>query len=228
MNTVKRLFISIKQQIENVAEDFEDHQAFINAAITELNEVGANTQIQLNKIRNDIVRYEKSIKDNQNESERWAQRARKIHTVDEAKALDCMKRINSIKSQSQQLTEQIDHCIETERQLLKDLDAINSKRSELKIRKDNLSSRENRTVTDQILVDSQHGVVTQADKILDRWENRVVSKEYKTHHIEQTQHQATTDPLEQEFEQQEETQQLKQMLDRLTKQDNPSDQTDID
>ena len=223
MNTVKRLFISIKHQIENVAEDFEDHQALINAAIAELDEVGASTQIQLNKTRNEIVRYEKQNKDVLSERLLWAERVRKIHNEDENKALDCVKRIQVLQSQSKQLGEQIAHSIEVERQLLKDLDAINAKRGELKIRKDNLSSRENRTVAEQVLVDSQHGVVSQADLILDRWENRVVSKEYKSQSVDQAQFQAEVDPLQYEFEQQEEAQQLKQMLAELTKQDPESD-----
>ncbi len=228
MNTVKRLFISIKHQIENVAEDFEDHQALINAAIAELDEVGASTQIQLNKTRNEIVRYEKQNKDVLSERLLWAERVRKIHNEDENKALDCVKRIQVLQSQSKQLGEQIAHSIEVERQLLKDLDAINAKRGELKIRKDNLSSRENRTVAEQVLVDSQHGVVSQADLILDRWENRVVSKEYKSQSVDQAQFQAEVDPLQYEFEQQEEAQQLKQMLAELTKQDPESDPNNND
>ncbi len=175
MNTVKRLFISIKQQIENVAEDFEDHQALINAAIVELDEVGATTQIQLNRTRNELANYEKQIKEIETESTRWADRARKLHTEDEAKALDCVKRMKALQSQSQRLAEQINHSIDVERQLIKDLDAINDKRSELKIRKDNLSSRQNRTVADQLMANSENGVVTQADKILDRWDIRVVT-----------------------------------------------------
>ena len=224
MNTVKRLFVSIKQQIENVAEDFEDHQALINTAIVELNEIGATTQIQLNRTRNEIVQHEKQIKDIETESTQWTDRARKIHAKDESKALDCMKRIKVLQSQSQRLAEQIDHSIEVERHLINDLDAINAKRSELKIRKDNLSSRQNRTVADQLITHSENGVVTQADKILDRWENRVVSQEYRTQQTDHTTHDSTADPLQSQFEQEEETEQLKQMLDQLTQKTDQSEQ----
>jgi phage shock protein A len=221
MNTVKRLFISIKQQIENLAEDFEDHQALINAAIVELDEVGATTQIQLNRTRNELTNYEKQIKEIETESTLWADRARKLHTEDESKALDCVKRIKALQSQSQRLAEQIDHSIEVERHLIKDLNAINDKRNELKIRKDNLSSRQNRTVADQLMAHSENGVVTQADRILDRWENRVVSKEYRAQQTQHAEHLDTVDPLQHQFEQEEEMENLKSMLDQLT---NPADQ----
>ncbi|MEE9425639.1 MAG: hypothetical protein V3V18_11795 [Methylococcales bacterium] len=224
MNTVKRLFISIKQQIENVAEDFEDHQALINAAIVELDEVGATTQIQLNRTRNELTNYEKQIKEIETESTLWADRARKLHTEDENKALDCVKRIKVLQNQSQRLAEQIDHSIEVERHLIKNLSAINDKRSELKIRKDNLNSRQNRTVADQLMVHSENGVVTQADKILDRWENRVVSKEYRTQQTQHAEHLDTVDSLQDQFEQEEEMESLKNMLDQLTKPANQKDQ----
>lgn len=223
MNTVKRLFISIKQQIENVAEDFEDHQALINAAIVELNEVGATAQTQLNRTRNELVGYEKKIKEIETESTLWADRARKLHTEDESKALDCVKRIKALQSQSQRLAEQVDQSIEAERHLLKDLNAINDKRSELKARKDNLSSRQNRTVADQLMAHSENGVVTQADKILDHWENRVVSNEYRTQQTHHAERLDTVDPLQHQLEQEEEMESLKNMLDQLTK---PTDQTD--
>ncbi len=223
MNTVKRLFISIKQQIENVAEDFEDHQALINAAIAELDEVGASTRIQLNRTRNEIANYEKKNKEVLEQRSIWADRARKAHKEDEAKALECVKRIQVLINQSKRLMEQIDHSIEVERELIKDLEAINQKRSELKMRKDNLSSRENRTLADQILDDTKHGVVTQADKILERWEDRVVSKEYQDQTVEHRNQNVTVDPLQQEFEKQEEDQKLKQMLDELTQNNDDSD-----
>jgi len=226
MNTVKRLFISIKQQIDNVAEDFEDHQAVISAAIAELDEVGANTQIQLNQIRNEIVDLKTGIEQAQRDSQRWADRARKIHHQDEAKALECVKRIKTLDDQTKHLAEHIDQCLETERQLLKDLDAMNTKRAELKIKKDNLSSRENRTLADQVLAGSQHGVVSQVDKVLERWENRIVSKEYKLHGTHELKQRSTVDPLQHEFELQEEAQQLKQMLDQLTKPDDQDSNVD--
>jgi phage shock protein A len=224
MNTVKRLFVSIKQHIENVAEDFEDHQALINAAIAELNDIGTTTQIQLNRTRNDTVSYNKQIEDIQTESNRWAERAKKIHAEDESTALDCMKRIKRLQSQSQRLAEQIDHSVDIERQLTKDLDAINTKRNELKIRKDNLSSRHNRTVADQLITHSPNGVVTQADNILDRWENRVVSQEYRTQPTDNPAHDDTVDSLQSQFEQEEDNEQLKQMLEQLTHPTKHSDQ----
>ncbi|MCH9699558.1 MAG: hypothetical protein K0U68_15770 [Gammaproteobacteria bacterium] len=216
MNSVKRLFISIKHRIDTVAEDFEDHQALIAAAIAELDEVGANTQVQLNNVRHEVVNFEKRTQAIEAEIDLWTDRAKAIREQDENKALDCVKRIRVLQAERQRVNEQFNHSIELERQLINDLEAIKAKRSELKIRKDSLHRRENRTGADQVLAGSENGIVNQADKILERWESRVVTREYQTQSDQQSNYQATVDPLQHEFEQQEDDQQLKAMLDELT------------
>ncbi len=96
MNTVKRLFVSFKHQIDSVAADLEDHQALVATAIEELDTAGADTKIQLNQLRNQIHSDQQKQKSVADEAALWADRAVQVREQDEAKALDCVKRMQGL------------------------------------------------------------------------------------------------------------------------------------
>ena len=50
MNSLKRIFVSIKSQIDHVADEFENHEALATAAIQDLQELSRKTRLHLHRV----------------------------------------------------------------------------------------------------------------------------------------------------------------------------------
>jgi len=124
--------------------------------------------------------------------------------------------------QEKLLAEQIEHAYELERQLTTDVDTIKNKRQELNARKETLRARENRSQATK-LVQGNENPVSSADRVLKRWESRVVADEYRSEQTSVARTSVSVDPLQQQFEQQEEQKNLRDALDQLI-QDTPNNQ----
>ena len=60
MNSLKRIFVSIKSQVDQVADEFENHEALAGAAIQDIQAIGSKTRLHLHK----LVSCRRNIKNN--------------------------------------------------------------------------------------------------------------------------------------------------------------------
>ena len=92
MNSFKRLFVSIKSQLDHVADDFENHEALAEAAIQDLQEIARKTRLHLHRVVKMTEHYEKQLHEQQVHARLWSERAVKVRQEDEQKALRAAKK----------------------------------------------------------------------------------------------------------------------------------------
>lgn len=214
MNSLKRLYISIKGQIDHAADEFENHEALAAVAIKDLQAIASTTRLHLHRVRKMTEQYQKQLNEQNQEETKWAARALKAKEQDEQKALQCVKRLLQTKKQISLLEQQFNASTDQENKIRDDLNAIQEQLLVLNNKKQMLSSRQNRTHIQEALQDNQPSSIDNIQQVFDRWEGRVVSAEYDVP-------QDFTDNLSDNFEKEEEALELKMMLDELSATDKP-------
>jgi phage shock protein A len=213
MNSLKRLYISIKGQVDQVADEFENHEALAGVAIQDLQAIASQTRLHLHRISKMTEQYQKQLNEQKEQEALWASRAIKAKKQDEQKALQCVKRLVQTKKQISLLERQQQESAEQENKIRDDLNALQEQLQILKNKKEILAARQNRSHLQEALQDGQSNPLNDVQHVFDRWEGRVVSAEYDTPA-------KTSDTLLNSFEQEEETEALQKMLDELTESDN--------
>lgn len=210
MNSLKRIFVSIKGQIDHVADEFENHEALAGVAINDLQTIASKTRLHLHRISKMSEHYQSQRQEQQEQVRLWSERAVKAKQENQDKALQCVKRLRLAQRQIKVLEQQ---CQETEAQELKirnDLNAIQEQLQTLKNKKEILAARQNRAGIHEVLMDNQGNSLQDVKNIFERWEGSVVSAEFETPE------QIDSDSFASAFEQEEDDLELKVMLDELT------------
>ena len=213
MNSLKRIFVSIKSQIDHVADDFENHEALAGAAILDLQEIARKTRLHLHRIGKMSEHYQKELQENKEQARLWSDRAVKVRQEDEQKALQCVRRLRQTQQRIISLEQQYQESTAQEAKIRADLSAILEQLQALKNKKEILAARQNRASIQEQLMDQRGNPLQEVQNIFDRWEGSVVSAEFDAPDHEEVDSFAST------FEQEEDELALKMMLDELTEQD---------
>jgi len=216
MNSLKRLYISIKGQIDQAADEFENHEALAAAAIQDLQAIASKTRLHLHRISKMTEQYQKQLDEQKQQETLWTARAIKAKKQDEQKALQCVKRLMQTKKQITLLEQQHEASTGQENKIRDDLNSIQEQLLILNNKKEMLAVRENRIHLQDTLHDNSVNPIDSVQQVFDRWEGRVVSSEYDTP-------ENTADTLLDNFEQEEEEQALKMLLEELCDTDIPSE-----
>jgi len=217
MNSFKRLFITIKSQIDHVADEFENHEALAGAAIQDLQALAGKTRLHLHRVGKLSEHYQKQLQAQQEQARLWSERAVKVRQDDEQKALQCVKRLREAQRQIAMLERQYQESSAQEAKIRDDLSAIQEQLQVLKNKKEILAARQNRASVQEALQDKRGTPLQEAWHIFDRWEGSVVSSEFEAPD------RVETDSFASAFEQEEDELALKMMLDELTGQNRPSE-----
>jgi len=218
MNSLKRLYISIKGQIDHAADEFENHEALAAVAIQDLQAIASKTRLHLHRVSKMTAQYQKQLDELKQQETQWASRAIKAKKQDEQKALQCVKRLMQTKKQITLLEQQHAASTDQENKIRDDLNAIQEQLLVLNNKKQMLAARQNRTHLQESIQDNQLNNLETVQQVFDRWEGRVVSAEYD----------APINPVDSlldNFEQEEEELALKMMLDELSESDKSADNT---
>jgi phage shock protein A len=210
MKTLKKLIISIKSQIDNAADQFENHEALANAAIQDLQAIGAKTSVHLRHIQELSSRLQQKQDDLQQQASRWSSRAVTIRAEDEQRTLQCVKRLRQTQEHIEQVDKQLHESKRIERQIKIDLESIRDKLQMLKKKKELLAARQNRTEAMSALDKQSFFCTDEIQEVFERWENNVVGAEFQYQDL------TDEDAFAAEFEQAEDDLELKAMLDELS------------
>lgn len=208
MNSFKRLFVSIKSQIDQVADDFENHEALAEAAIRDLQDVARKTRLHLHRIGKMSGQYRKQLQAEQEQARLWSERAVKARRDDEQKALQCVRRLRRTRQQIGVLEQQIEEAEAQETRLRDDLNAIQEQLLVLNNKKSILAARGSRAGVRDILQGGE-SPLREAQTVFERWEGAVVGSEFEM--PEESDH----DSFAEEFEREEDDLALRMMLDEL-------------
>ncbi len=216
MNSLKRLYISIKGQIDHAADDFENHEALATVAIKDLQAIASKTRLQLHRICKMIEQYQHQLAEKKQQESLWTARAIKAKKQDEAKALECVKRLRQTQKQITLLEQQHEESAKQETKIQADLNMIEEQLLISKNKKEMLSVRQNRSHLQSVIQNNQFNSLDNVQQVFDRWEGRVVSAECEIPSPPE-------DSLKNSFEQEEDALELKMMLDELSESDKPLD-----
>lgn len=218
MNNLKRIFISIKSQIDHVADEFENHEALAGVAIEDLQEIASKTRLHLHRVSKMSEQYQQQLIEQQEQARLWSERAIKSKEKDEQKALQCVKRLRQVQQQIKSLEQQCQESTAQEEKIRADIELIQDQLQSLKNKKEILAARQNRTSIQDSLVNNHNGSLQEVQNVFQRWEGSVVSSEFST-----PEQNIDVDNFAKPFEQEEDELTLKMMLDELTEQNNSSE-----
>lgn len=210
MNFFKKLVITLNSQVDSVADKFENREALSNSYIREYERVAAKTKVKLAQIDAEVLRLEKEVKQQQEQAAVWAARAKKVHSSDENKALECVARMKGVQRREETLRNDLQEAILLRNKMEQDVNRILEKLKELKRKHQNLLGRQ--VCADAMTSVQQVEGVVQDDinDFFTRWESDVVANELRSHSAEMSE-----DILVQEFTQEEQQDELRHLLDEL-------------
>ena len=213
MNNFRKIFISIKSQVDSIADDFENHEALAETAINDLQQLAVSTRQHAFRIDKMINHYQQQLTDLEKQAALWSERAIKVRTEDEQKALQCVKRLRAVKQQIDQITKQLDESENQASSIQVDVQAIQEQILKLKTKKELLAARQNRSQLQNSLQGSTISSID-VERVFDRWEGSVVGDEFVSSQQQ--------DPLSNTFDQQEEEMELRLMLEALENSKTPN------
>ncbi len=213
MSSIKRIFLSLKSQIDSVADEFENHEALAGAAIKDLTAIGAKTRVQKHRIDQMVANHEQKIAELGKQADLWAQRALQSRDKDEQRALECTRRLRVTREKIERHEKQLSDSRKLQARVSTDVAKIQEKLAHLKEQKEMLAARENRVRVGATLKQQQTAWRSDVEDVFERWESTVVGSEFTSNDI------PNEDPLDREFIEQEDEFELKEMLDSLAGED---------
>lgn len=216
MNSLKRLFISLKSQVDVIVDDFENHEAVAGVAIKELEEWRGKTRIHQHRLQTLIGQFEASLTELHKEADTWAARAVKTKETDQPKALECVKRMVSAQQQIKTLETQRQNAQSQHTQLAADLNTVQTRLQTLNTQKAVFAARQNRLHLQTALKSGDSNPLAEAQKVFNRWEEAITGAECGYPEP------ISQDPFADAFAQAEETLELNRILAALAAQTTPS------
>lgn len=208
MNNSKKIYISIKSQIDALADDFENHEALAETAINDLQQLAVTTRQHEFRVNKMVTQYQQQLNALEKEATLWSERAIKIRDEDEHKALQCVKHLRSVKQQIDQISKQLHESENQAGNIQTDLHAIQEQILQLKTKKELLAARQNRSQIQKSLQGSSTSSID-IQGVFDRWEGSVIGDEYVSSQEQ--------DDLSSTFDQQDDELELQLMLEELEK-----------
>ena len=207
MNLIKRLTTTVSATLDSAVGQLENHDAIIETTIKETRKSVAKTKARINTLRQQQKTYETQLTEAHEQHALWTQRATNLAESDQDKALQCISRCNQCQSEIARLTQ----LIEQQKTLIHD---VSTNLQKLQTKSDEMSQKHNLMRSRQAVADVNRAVgkascETSVNDTFERWESIVMEHEMAVSDL------CSRDPLDVEFEQQENDADLLQQLQEL-------------
>lgn len=212
MKSLRRIATSIVSSFEGVVGQLENHESLVTTAIQEAEQASARARAQLNRVHKDGQALRAKVEELREQAVVWEQRAKQIATQDECKAIECVRRREQCRTQSQKLEEQAIAHVKLERQLQDDLTSIQEKLTTLRQQRNILRTRESKAEALRAVHGVESSTLGEIDDIFDRWEARIIACE----NYADASLRGDSDSLEDEFTKDEEEKRLRAILQSMT------------
>jgi phage shock protein A len=153
----------------------------------------------------------KRVEELREQASLWEDRAKRISSQDEAKALECVRRRQQYLAQAGKIEEQAAGHVKLERQLGADLAMVQEKLSGLRQQRNIMRTRESRAEALRVVHSIDSSTIGEIDDIFDRWEARISASEQ---HVDSS-GEPESDELAVEFTSKEKEGELKAILHSL-------------
>jgi phage shock protein A len=173
MNSLRRFTASIISSFEGVVGQLENHEALVTTAIREAEQAAGRAKAQLSRVQKDGISMRKRVEELREQAQLWEDRAKRIATQDEPKALECVRRRQQYLSQASKIEEQAADHVKLERQLSADLVMVQEKLGGLRQQRNIMRTRESRAEALRVVQSIDSSTIGEIDDIFDRWEARI-------------------------------------------------------
>jgi len=127
MSLFKRLSATLVSRVDRVVGEIENHSAVAQASIIDMRKKVAEAKVRLSQVQREGDKLKQQI-DEQNENvERWRQRAIECAQSDEAKALQCVQRSRQCQQQSDVWKQSHQQYIQTAEKLAQNIETSESR-----------------------------------------------------------------------------------------------------
>jgi phage shock protein A len=210
MKLFKKMAISIHSGVEAMIDRFENKEALSTAYIREYERVVAKAKVRSTQVDSEVTLLEKEAVKLREQSELWAERARRVHSTDESKALACVARMTQTQAGYRQVQSDLAEARNLKNKMAHDVGQILKKLEALKRRHQNLAGRQVCAEAVNTLQDADGGIRNDIDDLFARWETDVVSQELHTQSPAMA-----SDCLAEEFSSDEQNQALRLALEQI-------------
>ncbi len=212
MKSVRRLAASITSSFDQFVTHIENHEAVADAALADIRRAAARQKVQLAKAEVQERHLATQVELGMAQIQQWRDRAVRTAATDRERALTCVQRSKQAQHRVRQLTDQLTAQRALVQQLRTHLNAIEQRITDLSARRALLSSRS--AQADAAKVAARNSSSCDVADVFERWETQVVSAEYE-HPSTAAATGAALDPLEQDFQMQEDATEFNLELDEL-------------
>lgn len=171
----RRLIASLSAGFEDFVSRVENHEAVADCAIEDLRKATAGVRVQQARTVAHVRRLERDLDAATQDAGRWRDRA--AVADDDDQALECLRRARS----AEQRRAALDGQLAEHRNLARDLEGrfreLETRLSELQLKRTSLSSREARART--LRSADRQTPAESLDAVFDRWETTIITDEYR-------------------------------------------------
>jgi phage shock protein A len=210
MKTIRRFASGIFTSVEWLADQVENHEALVTAAIRDVEKATARAKVQFKRVQADGSRLRKQLNELREREETWRERAKKIGESDRKKAIECLKRSKRLQELVHDVEEQERRHAATEKSLSQDLVKLDEQLQKLKQKRNILRTRESQAKAISAITKEDSIVFENIDELFDRWESTVAAQEMSGDLLIDS-----IDLLDLEFSEEEEDETLSEELDKL-------------
>ena len=213
MSLIRRISASITSSVDRAVSRVENHDAVINAALSDTQQAAARSRVRLERVRKDGHNLRTRKGNLETAVIRWTERARAVASEDEAKALECLRRKKECEAQLRNLEISIEKHDELESRIVDQVKKIESRIGEVSQQRNMMRSRQSVAEALRTINDIEGVSYGEIEDTFDRWEINLGEAEI------QVGVGSPTDSLETAFIAEEEKAELKAELDLLLNSD---------
>jgi phage shock protein A len=210
MKLFKKLAININSGIDTMADRFENREALSKAYIREYEKTAARAKVRLARVEQEVLRLENEYRDSGEKIQIWSDRALRIHSSDEDKALVCVARMKKCQQHQQEIQQNLENARGLKAKMDRDVDHILKKLNAHQHRHQNLADRQVCAEAFHAVQYAETGLDSDIDELFVRWETDVVAGELSTQLPD-----LNEDTLDHEFDTIEQEQALREELEKI-------------
>ena len=213
MSLIRRISATLTSSVDRAVSKVENHDAIVNAALRDTQQAAARSRVRLERVRKDGHALKNRYQSLQLAESRWTDRARKLGTSDEAKALECLRRRKECVTQLANLKDSIEKHEELESRIAAQVKKIEARIGEVAHQRNMMRSRQSVAEAMRAIHNIEGVSYGEVEETFDRWEINLGETEILMGAC------TATDPLESEFLAEEDTEALRAELDELINSD---------
>ena len=177
MSFFKRISATVTANIDRAISQIENHDAVVEAALEEVRDATARLKVQLARVKAETRRLETQAGELADEEAKWTERARRVATEDETRALTCLQRRKDCRGRAERVAAMLTKQRELEHKLETDLKRLRTRLDDIHHRRQELRSRELSAKGTRINAELDRRQGMDVEQIFERWEVDVTRSE---------------------------------------------------